>query len=65
MGSCLVSFAILIVMTVCLRFYLVWQNKSRASARQALEEISTEEELAQYGFRNLTDKENPMFVYVY
>ncbi|OAQ77997.1 MFS transporter, ACS family, allantoate permease [Purpureocillium lilacinum] len=50
---------------LCLRFYLVWQNKSRASARQALEEISTEEELAQYGFRNLTDKENPMFVYVY
>ncbi|KAJ6447308.1 MFS transporter, ACS family, allantoate permease [Purpureocillium lavendulum] len=65
MGSCLVSFAILILMTVALRFYLVWQNKSRASARQAMEESNTEEELAQYGFRNLTDKENPMFVYVY
>lgn len=52
-------------MTVGLRFYLIWQNSRRASARQVVEEQSTEEELALYGFRNLTDKENPLFVYVY
>lgn len=64
-GSCLVSFAILIGITIALRFYLIWQNKLRASARHAVEESSSQEDLARYGFRNLSDKQNPLFVYVY
>ena len=52
-------------MTLSLRFYLAWQNKTRRDARLALEEQSTAHELAGYAFRNLTDKENPLFVYVY
>lgn len=64
-GSCLVSFAILIASSVFLRYWLVWQNKKRATTREAVERQCSEADLAQYAFRNLTDKENPLFVYVY
>ncbi|CAK7223150.1 hypothetical protein SBRCBS47491_005107 [Sporothrix bragantina] len=64
-GSCLVSFAILIALCIVLRFYLMWENKKRAAVRAEAERQMQEEGNTQYEFRNLTDKENPLFVYVY
>lgn len=45
----------------------MWENKKRAAVRDAAERQMQEnsEDHSQYDFRNLTDKENPLFVYVY
>lgn len=50
-----------------LRFYLMWENKKRASVREAAEHQQQDDgqDHSHYDFRNLTDKENPLFVYVY
>lgn len=61
----MVSFAILIVTTICIRYYLAWQNKVRTDVRHQVELQNSEAEASQYDFKNLTDKENPLFVYVY
>ncbi|KAL4898200.1 MFS general substrate transporter [Aspergillus ambiguus] len=60
-GSCLVSFAILIAMAVTMRFYLAWQNKKRMSASPELGDQGS----ADLEFYDLTDKKNPKFIYVY
>ena len=54
LGLCLVSYLLA-------RFYLVWLNKKREARR--LESLDTAPENIE--FMDLTDKENPLFVYVY
>ncbi|KAL5356742.1 major facilitator superfamily domain-containing protein [Aspergillus floccosus] len=56
-GACMVSFIILIVMVLAMRFYLVWQNKRRNGDRSSVGE--------NLEFFDLSDKQNPEFVYVY
>ena len=54
LGLCLVSYLLA-------RFYLVWLNMKREARR--LESLDTAPENIE--FMDLTDKENPLFVYVY
>ena len=54
--------ALIFVTLVLLRFYLQWQNKRRVATR---EEVETLEDAGNLAFFDLTDKENPHFVYVY
>lgn len=53
----MVSFVVLIVMVLAMRFYLVWQNKRRNSDRSSVAE--------NLQFYDLSDQQNPEFVYVY
>lgn len=48
-----------------LRFYLQWQNRVRESTRQESELANIDLENTVFDFKDLTDKENPLFVYVY
>ena len=59
-GSCIVSFVILIVMVFVMRFYLHMRNKRRQST-----EPTSEAAIENVEFFDLTDKNNPVFVYVY
>ncbi|OKL59725.1 hypothetical protein UA08_05031 [Talaromyces atroroseus] len=59
-GSCMVSFAVLIVMVIALRIYLGWQNNKRRSG--GMDDLVT---VGNLEFFDLTDQVNPRFVYVY
>lgn len=59
-GSCIVSFVILIVMVFVMRFFLHIRNKRRQAAQFTLEAPIENVE-----FFDLTDENNPVFVYVY
>jgi hypothetical protein len=61
MGSLVVSLALCIVAYLGARFYLMWLNKSREAARLAAIDSAPEN----IEFMDLTDKHNPLFVYVY
>jgi hypothetical protein len=63
MGSLVLSLALCIVFYVVLMVYLKWQNKRREPARLAAQHSGTTPENIE--FLDLTDKENPIFVYVY
>ncbi|KAH8649204.1 MFS transporter [Xylariales sp. PMI_506] len=60
-GSMVVSLALCVVSYVGVMVYLRWLNKTREAARVAAEESAPEN----IEFMDLTDKENPLFVYVY
>ncbi|KAK6385596.1 uncharacterized protein PV06_08172 [Exophiala oligosperma] len=64
-GACLVSFAILIVMLIGVRIYLVFQNKRRDITRQQIHGQVEDHTTTEFDFKNLTDKQNPLFVYAY
>lgn len=64
-GACLVSFAILIVTLIGVRVYLVLQNKRRESTRQQMSGQVEDHATSEFDFKNLTDKQNPLFVYAY
>ncbi|KIW12276.1 hypothetical protein PV08_09553 [Exophiala spinifera] len=64
-GACMVSFAVLIVMLISLRIFLVFQNKRRESTRLQLSEQAEDHTMTEFDFKNLTDKQNPLFVYAY
>lgn len=55
----------LIVTVILLRFYLQWQNKIRERERQESAEANGDSQHTIFDFKDLTDKENPLFVYVY
>ncbi|KAJ6172192.1 MFS transporter ACS family allantoate permease [Penicillium chermesinum] len=59
-GSCLVSFVILIVLVLIMRIYLHVLNKRRQS-----DQPMSEAAIENVEFFDLTDKINPTFVYVY
>lgn len=62
-GSTIFGFAGMIFTVMVFRFYMIWLNKKRAPARElALISLVGRKET---GFENLTDRENPLFVYVY
>ncbi|RDL32483.1 putative transporter [Venustampulla echinocandica] len=62
-GSTIFAFAAMTVTALVFRFYMIWLNKKRAPAREAA--LATLEGRRETGFENLTDRENPLFVYVY
>jgi hypothetical protein len=62
-GSTIFTFAAMIVTAVVFRYYMVWLNKRRAPAREVA--LASLEGRKETGFENLTDKENPLFLYVY
>ena len=62
-GSCIFTFAGMIVVSVLFQIYIMWLNKRRAPARAAAKAVL--EGRAETGFEDLTDKENPLFEYVY
>lgn len=53
----------MIVVGILFQVYIVWLNKKRAPAREAAKAIL--EGRAETGFEDLTDRENPLFEYVY
>jgi hypothetical protein len=61
-GSCLVTQVLLLASIAIFRQYLWSQNKTRAATRAALAE---DDSLENIEFMDLTDKENPHFVYIY
>lgn len=62
-GSCIFTFAGMIVTSILFRLYIMWLNKKRAPARKAASGLL--EGRLETGFEGLTDKENPLFEYVY
>ena len=62
-GSCIFTFAGMIVTSIFFQIYIMWVNKKRAPMRKEAEGVI--EGRLETGFENLTDKENPLFVYVY
>jgi hypothetical protein len=62
-GSTIFGFGGMIITVLVFQFYMIWLNKKRAPARElALAALVGKKET---GFENLTDRENPLFVYVY
>jgi MFS transporter, ACS family, allantoate permease len=60
-GSLCVSLGLCFITYIALWLYLVWQNKRRTPARLAAMETAPDN----IEFMDLTDKQNPLFVYVY
>ncbi len=53
----------MIVTAILFQIYIMWLNKKRAPTRKAAEAVL--EGRLETGFEDLTDKENPLFEYVY
>ncbi|KAL2434582.1 putative transporter [Exophiala dermatitidis] len=64
-GACLVSFALLIVILIGFRFYLMWQNRRRESTRIEMSGLTDDHATTEFDFKNLTDKQNPLFIYTF
>ena len=62
-GSCIFTFAGMIVTSILFQIYIMWLNKKRAPVR--LQAENALQGRLETGFENLTDKENPLFLYVY
>ncbi|KAH9907175.1 MFS transporter [Xylariomycetidae sp. FL2044] len=60
-GSLVVSLGLSVVSYLLAKFYLAWLNKKREPARLAAVDTAPEN----IEFMDLTDKQNPLFVYVY
>jgi hypothetical protein len=53
----------MIVVSALFQVYIMWLNKKRAPERKAA--LAVLEGRLETGFEDLTDKQNPLFVYVY
>jgi len=62
-GSCIFAFAGMIVVSILFQVYIMWLNKTRVGERKAA--LAVLEGRLETGFEDLTDKQNPLFVYVY
>jgi hypothetical protein len=62
-GSCIFTFAGMIVTAVLFQIYIMRLNQKRAPIRD--QALAVLEGRLETGFEDLTDKENPLFVYVY
>jgi len=62
-GSCVFTFAGMIVTAVLFQIYIMRLNKKRAPMRE--QALAVLEGRLETGFEDLTDKENPLFIYVY
>lgn len=63
-GSLLVCNCLEVLLFVVIRYMFIWENRQKTKAREALrdgEELSVNAT----AFADLTDKQNPNFVYVY
>ncbi|OAA59658.1 Major facilitator superfamily domain, general substrate transporter [Niveomyces insectorum RCEF 264] len=63
-NAAITCFVLQIVLPFALQLYLYWQNRKKRQLQATLPP-ATEEELAQEGLMDLTDKEQPHFRYVY
>ncbi|KAJ1328158.1 MFS transporter ACS family allantoate permease [Microdochium nivale] len=66
-GSLLVANCIELALFFVFRYAFIWENKRKERQREALRESGSREtnELNTTAFTDLTDKENPNFIYVY
>lgn len=66
-GSLLVANCIQLLIFFGIRYMFIWENRQKERHRQAMREQGGEEELTlnATAFADMTDKENPNFVYVY
>lgn len=66
-GSLLVSNCIELLIFFVIRYMFIWENRQKEKRRQAVREQGGEEELTinATAFADMTDKENPNFIYVY
>lgn len=66
-GSLLVANCIELALFFVFRYAFIWENKRKERQRKALRESGSREtnELNTTAFTDLTDKENPNFIYVY
>ncbi|KAK7969946.1 hypothetical protein PG988_009019 [Apiospora saccharicola] len=66
-GSLLVANCVEVVLFFVLRYAFQWENKRKERQREELRAagIDAANDLSATGFTDLTDKENPNFVYVY
>lgn len=66
-GSLLVANCIEFLLFFVFRYAFIWENKKKEKVRQELRDSGNEDELMlnATAFNDLTDGENPNFVYVY
>lgn len=64
-GSLLVANCIQLALLFIFRYSFIWENKKKEKQRAAWTESGRMEDKNETAFQNLTDKENPNFVYVY
>lgn len=64
-GSLLVANIIELGIFMVLRFALRWENIKKQRRREELQMLGHETKLNETAFRDITDKENPNFEYVY
>lgn len=64
-GSLLVANIIEFCIFIVLRFSLRWENKRKERVRAELHASGLDTALNETAFRDITDKENPNFEYVY
>lgn len=66
-GSLLVANCLELMLFFILRYAFIWENRRKEKIRQELRERGSEDELMadSTAFADLTDKQNPNFVYVY
>lgn len=60
-GSLLTANCLEVLVLFALRYSFIWENKKKEKKRAQMQEV----ELNATAFTDLTDKENPNFVYVY
>ncbi|KAI0808522.1 major facilitator superfamily domain-containing protein [Xylaria sp. FL0064] len=64
-GSLLVANVIELALFFVIRYSFMWENKRKAKQREQMERDGSLETLNQTAFKDLTDKQNPNFEYVY
>lgn len=66
-GSLLVANCIELLIFVLLRYVYIWENRGKEREREILRERGEMDAFTQNAtaFRDMTDKQNPNFVYVY
>ena len=64
-GSLLAANIIELLMLFAFRFVFAWENKRKQRQRAAMQEAGEIHTLNETAFKDLTDKENPNFEYVY
>lgn len=64
-GSLLAANFIELILFFVIRYSFMWENKRKEKIREQMRQDGSLATLNQTAFTDLTDKENPNFVYVY
>ncbi len=64
-GSLLVANFIELALFFVIRYSFIWENKHKEKKREQMRRDGSLETVNQTAFKDLTDKENPNFEYIY